>query len=179
MVAAEPTLADLFQTHRSGLSGAVRSVLGHSADVTEILQDAFLKCWRNWQAGTRPNDPVAWIFVVVWNVAVDARRRRQRQPVHESLDEVSTVAPRALSSPSRALEQREDVARAEAAVADLSEPEQQVFLLRVAGDQTFEAVADALAIPVGTAKTRMRSALQKLRQALGATVPTTVQKEVR
>lgn len=179
MAAADPTLAELFQDHRSGLAGAVRSVLGHSADVTEVLQDAFLKCWRNWQAGTRPNDPVAWIFVVVWNVAVDARRRRQRQPVHETLDEASNVAPRVLTSPSRALEQREDVARAEAAVAELSAPEQQVFLLRVSGELSFEAVADALAIPVGTAKTRMRSALQKLRQALGATLPTTVQKEVR
>ena len=59
---------------------------------------------------------------------------------------------------------------AQAAVAGLSAPEQQVFLLRVGGELTFEAVAAALAIPVGTAKTRMRSALQKLRQALGAGV---------
>jgi DNA-directed RNA polymerase specialized sigma24 family protein len=68
-------------------------VLGGSADVTEVLQDAFLKCWRNWQQGTRPDNPVAWIFVVVWNVAVDARRRRQRQPIHETLDEDQTVTP--------------------------------------------------------------------------------------
>ncbi|MBM4063360.1 MAG: sigma-70 family RNA polymerase sigma factor, partial [Planctomycetes bacterium] len=144
-------------------------VLGPSADVNELLQDAFLKCWRHWQQGTRPNDPVAWIFVVVWNTAVDARRRRQRRPVHESLDEESNVAPRVLSSPSRALEQREDLLRAQAAVAELGEAEQQVFLMRVGGESTFEAIAAALAIPIGTAKTRMRSALQKLRQALGAT----------
>lgn len=167
MVPAEPSLVDLFQAHRRGLAGAVRSVLGAQADATEILQDAFLKCWRNWQAGTRPNDPVAWIFVVAWNAAVDARRRRQRQPVHESLDEASDMAPRVLIPPSRAAEQREDVARAQAAVAGLSEPEQQVFLMRVGGELSFEAVAEALAIPVGTAKTRMRSALQKLRSVLG------------
>ncbi len=170
MTDADPTLSDLFQAHRQGLAGAVRSVLGNSTDVTELLQDAFLKCWRNWQQGTRPNDPVAWIFVVVWNVAVDARRRRQRQPIHETLDEDATVTPTTLASPSRAIEQREDVAAAQAAVAGLSDPEQQVFLLRVSGELTFEAVAQALAIPIGTAKTRMRSALQKLRQTLGATV---------
>jgi len=168
MTAAD-SLPELFQTHRAGLAGAVRGVLGPSADVNELLQDAFLKCWRHWQQGTRPNDPVAWIFVVVWNTAVDARRRRQRRPVHESLDEESNVAPRVLSSPSRALEQREDLLRAQAAVAELGEAEQQVFLMRVGGESTFEAIAAALAIPIGTAKTRMRSALQKLRQALGAT----------
>jgi RNA polymerase sigma factor (sigma-70 family) len=170
MVPPEPSLTELFQSHRSGLSGAVRSVLGASTDATEVLQDAFLKCWRSWQLGVRPTDPVAWIFVVVWNAAVDVRRLRQRRPIHETLDEASPVAPRVLSSPSRALEQREDVARAHAAIARLSEPEQQVFLMRVAGDLTFEAVAEALAIPVGTAKTRMRTALQKLRQVLGAAV---------
>ena len=58
-----------------------------------------------------------------------------------------------------------------AAVAGLSDPEQQVFLLRVSGELPFEAIAATLAIPVGTAKTRMRSALQKLRQSLGVTTP--------
>lgn len=167
MAPADPNFADLFQAHRAGLAGAVRSVLGPTADVTELLQEAFLKCWRNWQQGTRPNDPVAWVFVVVWNVAIDARRRRQRQPVHETLDEETNVVPSTLSSPSHALEQREAIARAQAAVAGLSDPEQQVFLLRVGGELTFEAVACALAIPIGTAKTRMRTALQKLRQTLG------------
>jgi RNA polymerase sigma-70 factor (ECF subfamily) len=167
MAAAEPPLNVLFQTHRQGLAGAVRSALGPTADVSELLQDAFLKCWQAWQHGTRPDDQVAWIFVVTWNVAVDARRRRQRRPIHESLNEDQMPTATTQPSPSHALEQREAVARAQAAIAGLSDPEQQVFLLRVAGELTFEGVAQALAIPVGTAKTRMRSALQKLRTALG------------
>ncbi len=172
MVSAEPPLTELFQVHRQGLAGAVRSVLGPSADVPELLQEAFLKCWQGWQRGTRPNDPVAWIFVVTWNVAVDARRRRQRRPNHTSLDEEQMPATTIPPSPSHALEQREAVVRAQAAVAGLSDPEQQVFLLRVAGELTFEGVAEALAIPIGTAKTRMRTALQKLRQTLGVALPT-------
>jgi RNA polymerase sigma-70 factor, ECF subfamily len=167
MAADEPPLLELFQTHRQGLAGAVRSVLGPTTDVAEPLQDAFLKCWRAWQSGTRPADPVAWIFVVTWNVAVDARRTRQRRPTHETLDEAQMPTTTTRSSPSHALEQREAVARAQAAIAGLADAEQQVFLLRVAGELTFEAVAESLAIPVGTAKTRMRSALQKLRLALG------------
>jgi RNA polymerase sigma-70 factor (ECF subfamily) len=74
------------------------------------------------------------------------------------------------TSPSRALEQREAVAEAQAAVAKLREDDQQVFLLRVAGELSYEGVASALAIPVGTAKTRMRRALQQLRMALGVPV---------
>lgn len=170
MADAEPPLVQLFQVHRQGLAGAVRGVLGTSADVTELLQEAFLKCWRHWQLGNRPNDPVAWIFVVVWNVAIDARRSRQRRPIHETLDEDSTLAPVTHPQPHQALEQREDVALAHAAIAGLSDPEQQVFLLRVSGELTFDAIGNALAIPIGTAKSRMRSALQKLRQTLAVTV---------
>lgn len=167
MAAVEPPIHQWFQAHRQGLAGAVRSVLGPSADVAELLQDAFLKCWRSWQQGTRPTDPVAWIFVVTWNVAVDARRQRARRPSHESWNEDTMPLATTTPSPSHALEQREAVARAQAAIAGLSDPEQQVFLLRVAGELTFEAVAASLAIPVGTAKTRMRAALQKLRATLG------------
>lgn len=171
MSTAEPFLAELFQTHRSGLAGAVRSVLGPSTDVTEVLQDAFLKCWRGWQQGTRPKDPVAWMFVITWNAATDARRARQRRPNHEQIDEERTVSTTTQTSPTHALEQREAVAEAQAAVAKLREDDQQVFLLRVAGELSYEGIAIALAIPVGTAKTRMRRALYQLRSALGAGMP--------
>jgi len=170
MTAPEPDLQQLFQTHRHGLAGAVRSVLGAAVDAAELLQDAFLKCWRQWQQGTRPADPVAWIFVITWNTAIDARRRQQRRPRHETLDEETTVTTTTQLSPSHVLEQREAVASAQAAIARLADPEQQVFLMRTAGELTFEAIAAALAIPVGTAKTRMRSALSKLRTTLGANV---------
>ncbi|MCA8964532.1 MAG: sigma-70 family RNA polymerase sigma factor [Planctomycetes bacterium] len=179
MSAAETPLPSLFQAHRQGLAGAVRSVLGARTDATEVLQDAFLKCWRHWQRGERPDDPVAWIFVVVWNTARDARRARERRPVHQTLDEERTVLTTTQPSPPQALLQREAVSAAQAAVAGLGEAEQQVFLLRVSAGLSFEAAAGALGIPVGTAKTRMRSALQKLRRQLGADEQGRKSEEVR
>ena len=171
MASTEPSLADLLQAQRQGLAGAVRGVLGSSADVAEVLQDAFLRCWRSWQRGQRPRDPVAWIFVVTWNVAVDSRRRQRRRPEPAALDEDETLMqPTTETAPGHALERQEEVARAQAAIERLHDAEKQVFLLRVSGGLTFEAVAAALAIPVGTAKTRMRTALQRLRRSLGVTV---------
>lgn len=167
MATPDPPLAELFQCHRHGLAGAVRGVLGPSADVAEVLQDAFLKCWRSWPHGAEPQDPVAWIFVVTWNVAVDARRRGQRRPAPKTLDEDTAMQLSVDTPPAAALEQQEQLAAAQAAIARLGDDEKQVFLLKVSGGLTFEAVAAALAIPVGTAKTRMRAALQKLRARLG------------
>jgi len=175
MTGPQPALAELFQSHRQGLTGAVRGVLGGSADVAEVLQDAFLKCWTAALHGDAPRDPVAWIFVVTWNVAVDARRRGQRRPPHATLDgtldEETEMKMATETSPSAALERGEQLAAAQAAIEGLEDREKQVFLLRVSGGLTFEAVAEALAIPVGTAKTRMRKALQSLRRSLGISIP--------
>src|SRR5215467_12692654 len=167
MASAEPSLEGLFQAHRRGLAGAVRSVLGSGSEIAEILQEAFLRCWRSWQKDPRPQDPVAWIFVVTWNVAVDARRRQHRRPAAAALHEVIPMQPSTDTAPPQALERQEDLHRAQAAIERLADPEKQVFLLRVSGGLSFAAVASALAIPEGTAKTRMRSALQRLRRALG------------
>lgn len=164
----EPTLAALFQTHRDGLAGAVRAVLGAGADVPEVLQDAFLRCWQAARRGASPADPVAWVFVVTWNVAVDARRKRQRRPAAVPLDEANPMHLQTHHAPFLAVERRDEVALAEAAIQALGDDEKQVFLLRTSGELTFEAVGAALGIPIGTAKTRMRSALHKLRQALAA-----------
>lgn len=167
MATPDPPLAQLFQDHRHGLAGAVRGVLGPAAEVAEVLQDAFLKCWQAWHRDGEPRDPVAWMFVVTMNVATDARRRKLRRARAQTLDEETAMQLAIETPPTARLEQQEQVAVAQAAIARLGDDEKQVFLLRVSGGLSFEAVAQALAIPVGTAKTRMRSALQKLRERLG------------
>lgn len=74
-------------------------------------------------------------------------------------------------SPTAALEQSEAIARARVAIHALPDAEREVFLLRTSADLSFAATAEALQIPIGTAKTRMRRALRHLRSALRAHGP--------
>jgi RNA polymerase sigma factor (sigma-70 family) len=165
-------LADLFLTHRNGLAGAVRGVLGGQADVREILQEAFLRAWRN--RDRIPRDPLAWIFVVTLNVARDERRRlARRNPVLPGEDVDEAMIRSREPEPYANLERGEWLTRARQAIDRLEEHEREVFLLRVSGGLSFEQVATALEIPIGTAKTRMRAALGRLRQALWRDAPET------
>lgn len=170
----ENELAELFRTHRSGLAGAVRAVLGDPDDGAEILQDAFVKSLRAIRQGTRPADPVAWIFVITMNLAKDRRRqharRRKRSRGLEDVPEAQMQSDRE-QGPVAEAARSEAVDAARAAIARLEDGEKEVFLLRVSGGMTFEAAATALEIPVGTAKTRMRAALARLRKELGAFAP--------
>jgi RNA polymerase sigma-70 factor (ECF subfamily) len=60
----------------------------------------------------------------------------------------------------------EELSLVRRAVGQLRPEEQEVFLLRQNGGLTYEQIAEATSAPVGTVKTRMRLALQKLREAL-------------
>jgi RNA polymerase sigma-70 factor (ECF subfamily) len=165
-------LAELFAQHGPGLAGAVRAVLGTPDESAEVLQDAFLKASSALRRGASPADPTAWIFVLTLNVARDRRRRRRRRPEARATEDVSDMELRSTEvTPLARLTATEAVDAARAAIARLTDAEKEVFLLRVSGGLTFEAAAAALEIPVGTAKTRMRAALARLRRELTAFAP--------
>ncbi|MFT5151651.1 MAG: RNA polymerase sigma factor (sigma-70 family) [Planctomycetota bacterium] len=175
---SEPELVMIFRTHASGLAGAVRGVLGPRADVREVLQESFLAAWSARSGLSELRDPVAWVFVLTLNRARDHARRTSRRGRELNLEsagieEMNTqgMSARAGAGPALQLEHAEAHAAAREAIVSLHESEKEVFLLRASGDRSFEGVAEALDIPVGTAKTRMRSALRKLRQSLAGHAP--------
>lgn len=174
----DAALAEVFRKHAAGLAGAIRAVLGPGADPAEALQDASLKALSALRAGERPHDLAAWVFVIAINRAKDLRRQRRRAQAHWPQTDLDAMHLQAEQPPaSAALETQEAVAAARAAIAKLDDAEKDVFLLRVSGDLTFEAAAQALGIPVGTAKTRMRAALQRLRGELRPFAPDAPRKE--
>ncbi len=69
-------------------------------------------------------------------------------------------------SPASVLEDQEALAQLRQALLHLRPEEKEVFLLRQNGELTYEQIADLHNRPVGTIKTQMRSALQKLRKVL-------------
>ena len=162
-------LAAVFHESAAGLSGAVRAVAGARVEAGEVLQEAFLKAWRALRSGHRPRDVKAWVFTVTINHARDTRRRVERHPSPVPLatgDDAMTQ-----TGPLTHLQRIEARQATERAIETLPEAEKDVFLLRVSGELTFAAAAEALGIPEGTAKTRMRSALSHLRARLLAFAP--------
>ena len=166
-------LEALFREHATGLAGAVRGILGAGADVQEIVQEAFLKAWRAQAAGKQPAEPVGWIFVLTLNLARDVRRKTQRRGPHLELDDVDEAKLMTRERPEARLSQGETLAAAREAIHALPDDQKEVFLLRTSGNLSFAAVAEALGIPVGTAKTRMRTALFALRERLASFGPET------
>jgi RNA polymerase sigma-70 factor (ECF subfamily) len=65
------------------------------------------------------------------------------------------------------MEDKETLDRLRRAIMDLRPDEKEVFLLRQNGELTYDQIAETRGSPVGTVKTQMRTALQKLRRQFG------------
>ncbi len=70
------------------------------------------------------------------------------------------------NSPGEIYEDQEQLERLRRAILDLRAEEKEVFLLRQNGGLTYDQIAEIRGSPVGTVKTQMRTALQKLRKVL-------------
>ena len=146
--------------------GLARTIVGDDRAAEDIAQEAFLKAWRH--AATydpRRGSVVGWLLTITRNLSIDAvrvRRPANFDPlVLVGLDRESTER-----SPHDLAQLGDDTARMRAALARL--PEEQCRAIVLAGllGYTAREVGEIEDIPLGTAKTRIRTALSRLRAAL-------------
>ena len=164
-IEADHPLVVCFNGVRNELVGALVIVLGNRDLALDAAQDAFLKCWRTREKLDGVGNLRAWLFKVAFNTANDVRRsawRRKAKP----LGAIEHLIESADKPPPVAAEDAEAIHRLRVAIAQLRADEREVFLLRQAGELTYDEIALQRNAPVGTVKTQMRAALQKLRAAL-------------
>jgi RNA polymerase sigma-70 factor (ECF subfamily) len=154
-----------FDDLRDDLISTLWFVLGNQDDAQDVAQEAFLRCWRTLDSQNDIHNLKAWIFRVGLNAAKDLQRSAWRRRVKPMLG-TELLPMTEESSVCDDLEKREELHRLRQALMDLRPEEQEVFLLRQNGDLTYEEIAELHQRPVGTVKTQMRSALQKLRKVL-------------
>ena len=158
-------LEDAFALYQPELLGTLFYLVGNMEDARDALQEAFIKCWRNHEKLVEVQNLKAWIFRIALNTGRDIREtawRRKRQSMGEDESMIASQE----DGPDLLVEQDERLSRLRQALSELRAEEQEVFLLRQNGEMTYEEIAEALGVPSGTVKTRMRLALSKLREVL-------------
>jgi len=168
--AAAPETRELllrtFSDLRDELVSTLWFVLGNREDAQDVAQEVFLRCWRTQDGLSEVQNLRAWIFRVGLNAAKDVQRSAWRRRVKPLLG-AETMTMVDSGAPSKALEDQETLEQLRQALLHLRPEEKEVFLLRQNGELTYEQIAELHNRPVGTVKTQMRSALQKLRKVLG------------
>ncbi|MBL8588045.1 MAG: sigma-70 family RNA polymerase sigma factor [Methylobacteriaceae bacterium] len=139
---------------------------GLSADAAEdVAQETMLSLWRRaGQFDRARGGASAWVFTIAVNARIDRLRRDQRLAKSAPLDGAALDIAAAAGD-----EAGLDGARLARLLADLPPDQRKVVHLAFYGGATQSEIADALGAPLGTVKSRLRLALQKLRAALGET----------
>jgi RNA polymerase sigma-70 factor, ECF subfamily len=154
-----------FSDMRDELVSTLMYILGNREDAQDAAQEAFVKCWRTRDSLPDVQNLRAWIFRVGLNAAKDMQRSAWNRKARGFIGDETMILGRDAAAGEQ-LEEQEDLARLRAALLGLRPDEKEVFLLRQNGGMTYEEIAELRKAPIGTVKTQMRTALQKLRRVL-------------
>lgn len=161
----EKALRDAIAAYGRVVYGIARRVLAEPSLAEEVAQDTFLALWRRPGAFDPDRGTLqAFLLGVARNKAIDLVRREEslRRAKDALMSEAESVNGVAVDEPG--IEEREEV---RAALIKLSPLQREAIVLAYFGGRTYREVAVELGIPEGTAKTRLRDGLIKLRELMG------------
>jgi RNA polymerase sigma-70 factor (ECF subfamily) len=140
--------------------------MGVGAEVAEDLaQDTLLAVWRK----AAQYDPAraaasAWVYTIARNLRIDRLRRDNRAKLFALYE---TIEPEEPERPDGSLDTAEGEARVRAALGELPEEQVRVVQLSFFEGRAHGDIAKLLGLPLGTVKSRLRLAMNRLRNLLG------------
>jgi RNA polymerase sigma-70 factor (ECF subfamily) len=158
----------LYDRHGGPAYSLAYRIVGDRAAAEDVTQEAFLSAWRSGARYDRARGSVrTWLLGVVRNRAIDALRRDAARPPALSLD----MEPPSREPAARELTDvealRQEVAReVRGALSQLPGDQLKVIQLAYFGGLSQSEIAEALGMPLGTVKGRMRLAMEKMRAKL-------------
>jgi RNA polymerase sigma-70 factor (ECF subfamily) len=165
----EAALAALYDRYSRLVYSVALRVVGQRQLAEEVTLDAFQNIWQA-AASFRPERGrfVTWLMSVTRHRAIDELRRLDVRPEGSAVEFDQELGNR--PTPAESVEERVSLEQRRAAVrralAELPEAQRRALELAYFGGLTQQEIAEQLATPLGTVKTRMRSGMQKLRRAL-------------
>jgi RNA polymerase sigma-70 factor (ECF subfamily) len=151
------------------LFGLALGIVGEPGMAEDVAQEAFIRILRHAAVyDARRGSVATWTLTITRNLAIDAVRVRRATPTAPE-DRVFLSLVSDERSPDDAASMSESVHQARAALATLPLDQRRAIVLCVMYGRTVAEVATMESIPLGTAKSRVRLGLAKLREA-GATM---------
>jgi RNA polymerase sigma-70 factor, ECF subfamily len=157
--------SELYARFAPRIFGLGMVMLGNPSQAEDLVQDTFVKVWRAATAYDPGRGSVdTWVLLIARNLAVDLLRRRVLEA--KAMAGEGTAEESMEAGPEEQAEILDLSQRARRAMESLSPGQRAALELAYFGGKTSAEVAEMEGIPVGTAKTRIRTALFRLREAL-------------
>jgi RNA polymerase sigma-70 factor, ECF subfamily len=159
--------AQLYDATASRVFGLTVRVVRDPAQAEEVTQEAFLEIWRT-AARFDPDrgSPLSWLLTIGHRKAVDRVRSAEASTRRDTTYHQQTQ-PVAHDATAEAAHASLEAHRVRSALGSLTPVQREALELAYFGGYTHTEVASMLDLPVGTAKTRIRDGLIRLRDTMG------------
>jgi RNA polymerase sigma-70 factor (ECF subfamily) len=146
--------------------GLAYSMIGDTEAAEEVTQEALIRVWRHAPVfDARRGSVTTWVLTITRNLSIDALRLRRAVPIDP--DEFLTLG--LISNeglPEESAMAGESVPALRAALATLPADQRRALVLAAVWGKTAAEISESESIPLGTAKTRIRAGMSKLRAAM-------------
>jgi RNA polymerase sigma-70 factor (ECF subfamily) len=165
---ADPaTFARVFEEHERGVYAAALRILGSPVQAQDVVQDVFMRVWRRPGAFDAERGQLApYLRMMARSRALDLWR--EGQAAGRASDRLQVVVegtpPPVADTPAAAVERGATREAVVEALGQLPEPQREALVLAYWGGLTAGEIADREDVPLGTAKSRIRLGLARLRQ---------------
>jgi len=141
--------------------GLAQVMVGNRSSAEEIAQETFLRAWRHAGAyDSRRAQVTTWLLSITRNLAIDHLRMKRADPIEpERLIAMEQAIWGSLEDPNRA----DELGDIREAMVTLPEEQRRALLLAALFGFTAQEIGAMEGTPLGTAKTRIRTAMRKLR----------------
>ena len=144
--------------------GVALAVTGDPVTAEDVAQQAFEQAWRHASLyDSRRGSVRAWLTTITHNLAIDVVRARSALPMDP--DDLPVLLAAMTESPERLAVAHDSAAGLRRALTRLPAPQARAVAMSGIYGMTAKQVADTEGIPLGTAKTRIRDGMQRLRAA--------------
>ena len=161
-----PTWEEVARDHGRFLYNVAYRLTGNADDARDLVQESLLRVRRGLVTYV-PGSLEGWLTRIVTNVFLDDMRRKKRRPTHALPENPDLVLP-----PTQAADQAADAAglstEIQAAINALPEEFRVPVVLCDVADQSYEDIAAALGIPIGTVRSRLHRGRRMLRAELSS-----------
>jgi RNA polymerase sigma factor (sigma-70 family) len=167
----EPDAAVVFvRRFQRRVYGLALAVTGDAGVAEDVAQQAFERAWRH--AGSfdaRRGSVTTWLLTITRNLAIDALRLRRPVPVDGAV--LDDLLPAASADVEGDAVSGDQLRRVRAELSALPVEQRRAVVLATVLGRTSAEIAALESVPVGTAKTRLRTGLRRLRARLDVEAP--------
>lgn len=146
--------------------GSALTFLRNHQSAEDVTQEVFLAAYRRLASFEGRSSFGTWLRKITFHQCIDFKRRLQARPASSLDDSAGSMADTQIGTPAEIAEGNELVVKVRGAIELLAEEQRHIILLREIQGLEYADIAEILAIPVGTVRSRLHRARLELKDIL-------------